>query len=235
MVLSHTAKQILEEKLRSDLRTIPPILVVPTCTDLQKFVPAEKTNGVKPVRIVYVGSVGTWYLLREMAEFFKTLRRGIPEARWTIVTPRPDPLLTETLKTLDPDAYDVRMLTHEDVPEVLRDMQVSLCFIKPVSSKRASCPTKVGESLACGIPVVMTKGVGDCDRLVEKERVGVVVPEFSSRGYQTAVSDLMRLMGEGPALAERCRRVAKEHFDLERGVASYLSFYEALSPMGHRR
>ena len=228
VVLSHVAKEILEERMKKNGSSVT-ILVVPTCADLKKFVPRQENSNKKNLtRIVYVGSVGTWYLVEEMVQFFKILQHRIPEAHLSILTPRPDPLLSYAFKDLNPSAHDIQMLTHEGVPPVLQTMHASLCFIKPVNSKKASCPTKVGESLACGVPVVITKDVGDCDRLVERERVGVVVPDFSPRGYGEALERLIALVREGSALSERCRRVAKENFDLERGVEKYLSFYEAL-------
>ena len=37
-------------------------------------------------------------------------------------------------------------------------------FIKPLV-KIASCPTKFGEYLACGLPVIINKGIGDTEGL----------------------------------------------------------------------
>ena len=231
VVLSHVAKGILENRVKGDGRRVP-MTVIPTCTDLTQFVPKEGPEEPGLTRIVYVGSVGTWYLIGEMVSFFQELHRRIPEARLTILTPRPDPLLLHALRGLDRRSYEIQMLTHEDVPEVLQTMHASLCFIKPVGSKKASCPTKVGESLACGVPLVITRGIGDCDRLVEEERVGVVVSDLSPEGYRGAIEQLIVLRREGLALTERCRRIARDHFNLERGVERYLSLYEELVGKG---
>ena len=227
VVLSQAAKDLLESRLGGNGRLVP-ITVIPTCTDLDAFAPAEAPNPTDLTRIVYVGSVGTWYLMEEMVRFFQELRLRIPAAFLTILTPRPDPILMHALRGLDQSSYDIRMVAHEEVPQNLRTMHVSLCFIKLVESKKASCPTKVGESLACGIPVVITRGVGDCDTLIERERVGVVVSDLTAQGYQQTIERLVALTREGKALRERCRRVAQDYFDLERGVERYLSFYELL-------
>lgn len=226
VVLSHVAKASLEER-RGQNGNPAPVVVIPTCTDLKKFVPHEGLDGAPLRRIVYIGSVGTWYLVREMVQFFQQLLRQIPEAHWTILTPRHESLLFEAVKDLAPSTYEIHMLTHEEVPSVLKMMHASLCFIKPVGSKKASCPTKVGESLACGVPVVMTRGVGDCDTLIEQERVGVVVSNFSLEGYKEAIRKLIALKEE-PLLTERCRRVAQKYFDLEWGIHRYFSFYNSL-------
>ncbi|MBI4436598.1 MAG: glycosyltransferase family 4 protein [Candidatus Omnitrophica bacterium] len=226
VVLSHVAKGLLEQRLEKD-NPFAPIEVIPTCTDLHRFIP-DPVNKNGLTRIVYVGSIGTWYLVREMVEFFQALQERLPEVRWTLLTPRDEPLLTNALRKVDRTSYEIRMLKHEEIPRVLQTAQASLCFIKPVGSKKASCPTKVGESLACGVPVVITRGIGDCDEIVQRERVGVVVTDLSLRGYREAIERLIALRVEGAALAQRCRRVAQDHFDLDRGVEKYLALYERL-------
>jgi len=224
VVLSHVAKDILEDRFGQNGGSRP-VRVIPTCTDLRKFSPRQMQDPSLRWNVAYVGSVGTWYLMPEMIQFFKILQEFLSEAHWAILTPRHDPLLEEWLRELDPSSYSVQRLMHEEVPGVLNRMQASLCFIKPGGSKRASCPTKVGESLACGVPVVITRDVGDCDRLIAKENVGVVVSDLSEASYRTAADQLLALQKD-PELAKRCRRVAKEYFDLEQGVEKYLSFYE---------
>ena len=228
VLLSHVAKGLLENRLRSGGLSVP-ITVVPTCTDLNQFTPEERFNKTGLTRVVYVGSVGTWYLFGEMVQFFQELYQRLPRAHLTILTPRPDPSLTQALKDMAPHTYDIQLLTHEEVPKALRTMHASLCFIKPVGSKKASCPTKVGESLACGVPVVITKDIGDCDQLIERKRVGVVVSDLSKEGYRKAVEQLITLTQEGQDLVRRCRRVAADLFDLERGVEVYLSLYEDMA------
>ena len=52
-----------------------------------------------------------------------------------------------------------------------------LSLIKPCLSKRSSSPTKVGEYLAAGLPVVSTAGIGDCDRQLADGR-GVLLPSL---------------------------------------------------------
>ena len=49
-----------------------------------------------------------------------------------------------------------------------------ISFIRPVPSKVSSSPTKIGEFLGAGLPVVCTSGVGDLDALVTRD-VGTLV------------------------------------------------------------
>ncbi|HEV2248833.1 MAG TPA: glycosyltransferase, partial [Terriglobia bacterium] len=61
--------------------------VIPTCTDLELFRPADATNVGKRCGFVlgYVGSVGTFYLFDEVLECFKELLKMRPEARLLVL------------------------------------------------------------------------------------------------------------------------------------------------------
>ena len=105
---------------------------------------------------------------------------------------------------------------------------VGLSFIKQCLSKTASSPTKIGEYLASGLPVVASSGVGDVDELLIRSRVGVVVPELTMMGYLKAVEEVLALASD-PGTAARCHAVARECLDLEGvGWARYRKLYREL-------
>jgi len=66
----------------------------------------------------------------------------------------------------------VGRLAAGDVAAALRDADAGLSFVKPCVSKLASSPTKIGEYLAIGLPVVSTTGIGDIDQLLSGCRFG---------------------------------------------------------------
>ena len=65
-------------------RKMPPITVIPTCADLDRF-RIQRPLQTDPFVLGYVGSVGTWYLLDEMLRCFVLLREQVPGARLLIV------------------------------------------------------------------------------------------------------------------------------------------------------
>ena len=62
------------------------------------------------------------------------------------------------------------------------------------------------------MPVIINSGIGDCDDIVLREKVGVVVSDFSSGVYEKAIKRLNGLFSEGEALRERCRSTAEKYF-----------------------
>lgn len=107
-------------------------------------------------------------------------------------------------------------------------MDAAVFFIKPVFSKQASAPTKLGELLGCGVPVLANTGVGDMATILAEDRVGVAVSAFDADSLQRGVRDLLALAAE-PDIRERCVDSARRRFALEAGVSKYAAIYDGLA------
>jgi glycosyltransferase involved in cell wall biosynthesis len=196
--------------------------VIPTCVDTTRFRP-RPPNVPPDFGLAYVGSLGTWYMAREMAEFSRCSAALLPE-RPLFLTPD----LGEAARAgIDGTWAAVRSLPAEEVPNWLARARALVCFVRPTFSKSASFPTKVGEAWAAGLPVVVNEGIGDLDALVEQHSAGVVLREFGSASYQAALGRLVLLLRD-PAVGSRCRGIAETRLSLVEGVRQYLEVYERL-------
>ena len=106
-------------------------------------------------------------------------------------------------------------------------MTASIFFIKPLFSKQASAPTKLGELLACGVPCLSNSGVGDMASILNNEQVGLTISSFDRHTLSTALQSLLKL-SELPGIRARCAHVASKYFSLEEGVSLYSNVYESL-------
>lgn len=123
--------------------------------------------------------------------------------------------------------FQVEALAHAEVGRWVAAADGALFFIRPSYAKRASCPTKLGECMACGVPVVANAGVGDVADILSAHRVGSVVSEFTASAYDRAVDELDALRRD-PDASRRCRRVAETGFALDDAVAEYDRIYRSL-------
>jgi glycosyltransferase involved in cell wall biosynthesis len=211
------------------------ISVIPSCVDLSRF--NFRNNGTikaelgfeKKFLFVYTGSLGTWYLLSDMIDFFIIAKERIPNAHFLILTMNKE--IAENIikaKKVKLSDFTIKHVPFKDVPKFLQCSETAVCFIKPVLSKFASSPTKLAEFLASGIPVVMNSGIGDSDEILERERVGVVINNFNIHDYRRSIDDLLSLLDEKEDLKKRCVESAKKYFSLNDGVAKYSKIYQAL-------
>lgn len=208
------------------------ITVIPTCVDLERFFPEAKTAGGLEFTLVYSGSLSTWAMPSEMLRFFAALKIHMAAARFLVLT-REDKLFKSLLNSEKVNAEGISVFSSafEGMRGYLSAANAGVAFYKPGLSRKARCPTKVAEYLACGLPVVINSGIGDTDEIVQKEKVGVIVRDFSREAYGRAIGELEALFSDSKALAVRCRQAAKKYFSLYDGANRYMEVYGRLSAL----
>ncbi len=215
VVLTNAALSILEGRNPLPRAT----RVIPTCVDLDRFVPSP--NHAPPqFGFVYVGSLGTWYRTREMIEFGRVAAE-ILDRPSLFLTPDRDAVARAGLAT---SAIQAVAVEPEDVPAWLARCSATFFFILP---KPAACPTKLGEALACGLPVVANRGIGDVEDILRGRNVGIVLDDFDEETYRHAARQIHAMIGD-PRVARHCRQLAEERLGLAGGIASYRALYEEL-------
>ncbi|MCO5054642.1 glycosyltransferase [Thermomonas sp.] len=207
----------------------PAFTVIPTCADLERFHPQPRPDAAAPFTLGYVGSAGTWYLFDAAVAAFNALREVHPEARWLIVNRGGHAYIRERLSAaaVPEDAVELLEASHAQVPALMARMDAGVFFIKPVFSKQASAPTKLGEFLGCGIPCLANGGVGDMAQILREGGVGVAVDAFDGDSLRAGVQALLALTASAD-IQSRCRAVAEREFSLAEGVARYRAVYRSL-------
>jgi len=212
---------------------MPRFEVITTCADLELFRPGQADPASRPAErpftLGYVGSVGVWYLFDETLRCFVLLRERLPNARLHILNRGGHDHIRERMAALniDPAAVQIEEADHVGVAQAMQQMDAGIFFIKPVYSKTASAPTKLGEFLGCGVPCLGNRGVGDMATILENEKVGVALDRFEESSMHDAINRLLMLT-QTPGIHARCREVALRHFSLEQGVQSYNRVYREL-------
>jgi len=212
------------------------ITVIPCCVDFDHF-PLATAERRKSARdrlaipadahvLAYLGSLGAWYMLDEMLDFFKLYQSRHDAARFLFVTPdEPHAIrLVAAARGIDPDRLLIAAATRDEVPGLLAAADLGIFFIRPVFSKTASSPTKMGEMLAVGLPILANAGVGDVEAMVEDMECGVAVRDFTSEGYTEALGRLGSLDGS----PDERRRKALPWFDVKLGIERYDRVYRSL-------
>lgn len=193
-----------------------PIEVIPTCADIERFANRPARPGGR--HLVWCGSVGTWYRLDLAAPLAAAL-----ELPLTVLTRQAD----DARRILAASTAAIRSVAPERLPEELFAGDIGLCLYRESFSRIASAPTRFAEYLAAGMPSIVTPGIGDLGELVERYRVGVVLRGEDSRAFEVAAREMRELLAD-PDLSDRCRRLASERFDVDRGSAQYAALYRDL-------
>jgi glycosyltransferase involved in cell wall biosynthesis len=210
--------------------------VIPCCVDLARFRFSEQERAQRrkelglddQFTIVYSGSLDGWYLTDTMADFFASVVRRNPKAHMLWLTTGSHDRVRELMRgrNISKENFSVLSVAAADVPSYLAAADAGLSFIKRCVSKVASSPTKNGEYLACGLPVIINEGIGDSDALVDQWQAGVLIEEFNETEFEAAAREI-EAMVVAPEARVKARRVAEQLFHLETvGGARYAALYE---------
>jgi glycosyltransferase involved in cell wall biosynthesis len=232
----------LTEAGKREMETWPcyrkaPIQVIPCSADFELFrlvQPLQRAQsrdlmGIREESLVisYLGSVGMWYMLDEMLGLFKQIKNQYPGAIFLFITLEPaDSILKAAKKfNLTTEDFVIRPAGREEVPIFIAASDINLFFIKQSYSKIASSPTKLGEILAMGLPVICNNRVGDVEEIVQTMNAGIVIEDFNAESYNRVVGSIPALLKKHPA---EIRSNAIEYYTLDNAIKKYAQVYNCL-------
>jgi len=236
--LTNKAKdEIISWKIGSDVSK--KITVIPCCCDLTLFNPvfdnySPKYNEVKTIidskgidyLYVYLGAIGTWYMLDDMLQFYKAALKSNNRAGMLFITTEdPNSIYKRANHYKIPiDKIIITESSRAEVPQLLTLGNMGLFFIKPTFSKQASSPTKQAELMAMGLPIICNSGVGDTDWIVQKFQSGLLIEKFSEEEYNKTLAVSKNYKFDN----NKIRAGASEYFSLKKGIKSYLQVYHTI-------
>lgn len=234
----------LTERVVPELHQLSPdmsatISVIPCCADFEHFVLPTAEQRFSTRRelglpadayvLSYLGSLGTWYMLKEMLQLFGEAAAQREDIHFLLITRDWREEHESLVSNLGLAHLRARIHVHEarrdQVPSYIGCSDLMLSFIKPAYSKIASSPTKMAEALAVGVPVVSNAGIGDIDTMTDRLSAGAVINLDDPNSLSNIVSSLDSLKDMG---GHALRARAKIELDLEVAELSYKNIYEQM-------
>lgn len=219
ITLTHAAIPVLVERYGDDVAD--KAHVITTCVDTGRFVPTEMPQ-VQPLRLLLAGTINAYYDVPLMLRLAERARARIG-AELHVVTPSS----TRWDDRLDAVAASRQAASPWVMHEIVAACHagLSVCREDAGISLKGSMPTKIGEFLASGRPVVVNRSLGDAGALLEEKRCGIALEAESDTAIDDAIDRLTEMVND-PDTSERCRAVALEQFDLDDAVERLLTIYE---------
>jgi len=216
-----------------------PLEVIPCSADLALFNPDKITDAEKEILkaelnithddivISYLGSIGGWYLVDEMMRFCKILCDKIPATKLLFISPhRHEEIRIAAAKAgIMEERVIIQKANRQQVPRLLSLSKYSVFFIRPCYSKQSSSPTKHGEIMAMGIPLITNSGVGDVETIVNRFNAGIIIGSFAEEEYKKAADKIAAGISFS---TDDIRKGAKEFYSLEEANKKYISIYNRI-------
>ena len=197
--------------------------VIPTCTDLQLFSPIKGSHrSFKTIKICHLGAVETRYEFKKVCEFINNLSKTI-DIELTIINKGEHKYIKSILQSSEFSniKYTLLEAKYSDVGRIISNSNFGIFFPKRGFYLNGYFPTKLGEFLSCGIPVITTAINDDVDNIIRDHRIGITT-DLENLPNKDLLFDLMQSKG----IEEKCRAVAETKFSAKLGAKNYMDLYE---------
>jgi glycosyltransferase involved in cell wall biosynthesis len=211
--LAHALFPILERRTKR----LPKIrAVVPTCVDIDLF----EFNGELPKQktLLLSGVFNNFYDIELTRELICELKSLLDlKVVWCKGS-------ESDRETLDVGEDEIRVRKQSQMPEEIAEstLGIALCKLDAGDSLAGVMPTKIAEFLSVGRPVIISAGMGDLDKIIEKNDVGIVL---SSIYDHRSVAVKLRNLIADRSLPARCRSVAESVFNMKTAILTYEALY----------
>jgi len=188
LCVSNAYKKHLDEK--HGLKGVN-IGVLPGGADSDKFYFDENLRrqtreqlGIKDRFIlVYAGNMHPWQMFSRSIEVFKIIKSIEKKAHFLILTPFKDEAMAYINKMhLPKNDYTLLSVEHSHMPAHLNAADLGLLLRENHLLNKVASPTKFSEYVMCGLPVMMSEGIGDYSETMKSQRFGMVIHDNENEG-----------------------------------------------------
>lgn len=183
----------------------------------------------------YVGTMVAWQCRDEMFALFGKLHKLYPEIFFAVLTPENDWAVTrELLERNEIPEKDclVREVPFEQVSAAVSQFNAGVMLRKWSPVNRVASPTKFGEMVAAGVPIVATDGIGDYSDDVRNNNFGLIIPhqeldavDFSDETCAAIRALMEKRLNEDPDFISRTSAFCEKNLIWERHVTDMAWLY----------
>ena len=190
--------------------------VIPTCVQISKFLPSPMPKG--QITCLLSGTFNDYYDISRIKEVLDEIKKEID---LRVIWARGGESASQSLGVGEDLIISA---SHSEMPKIVQDSHfgIAICKQENLDSLAAAVPTKIGEFLASGRPVIVSKGIGDLDEMLENTRTGVVLDHSDS--LKTIAQKVLHLISDRET-PNRCRELAMQNFDMEKAIDKYTMIY----------
>jgi hypothetical protein len=164
ITLSHISKKIIFKNFKIDKKKIH---VIPTFTNFKKFKNNLKITPIDKIIFGYVGNVGMNYEFNKVIKFFEYFDKI--NNNWELIIANNQISKIPLIETLPfKKKIKLKKVKFSQMNKFYSKIDLCVYFLNKKFSKKASCPTKLGELIATNTPFITNSKIGDINQIILK-------------------------------------------------------------------
>lgn len=238
ITLTFAAREILINSFEVDAEKVT---VIPTCANRALFFPANNREkqelrakfgfSQNEVIFIHTGTTTGWYDFDSELKIFNELYKQGYAHHFIVLTRDDHALICQKFSNYDlpKSCYTLKEAELSAVRDWLILSDYAIFFIKPSFSKQASSPTKFAEMIACYLPSITNKGVGDMDYFMSQNNVGLALDiNDIANNLSSALDKITEYMKEFSVNPAVYTEIFDKHFSKEIAIDKYNAVYETI-------
>lgn len=214
IVISEFLKGYFEKHLGEKAK----IFKMPIIVDTDRFFSDHQKNRFVNKKIIYCGNLDHHSEIIELLESFERISNDFPEWSLEVIGPISDLSVMSVFNSfiynnsLEERVVFVGSVPRAEIPERLRDGDIMVLPRASGTFSNAGFPTKLGEYLATGKPVIVTDTGDICEYLKDKVSAYLVLPN-DINAFAGVLSYVISNYAEAIEVGQNGRMVAMREFD----------------------
>lgn len=208
------------------------ITVIPSCFDQKKFsFDSKARTEIRSLYgmpedckvICYSGGLALWQRVNDIIALFEKLALINSHYRFLFLT-KEIAQLQELLRSsrLPSDRVVVESCAQEEVYRFLSAADVGIIMREDTTVNNVASPIKIGEYLGCGLPLILTKGIGDFSELIPRTGIGLLLDETGDPAMQ--ICAFMEKL-DVVKIRDQAINFSNDHFSNEAHLQEYENLY----------
>ena len=230
VVLEECAKCLLQDTY--NISNVP-LKVIRTCTDVKRYPKREHVLNKENSALCFVFLGGARFPYRpDLALILieKLIKHGV-DCNIDFINEGDRGIIENAIDLTSIPKEKVRILRceHSEIPNVLATYDCGIVMVESSYWRRVCSPTKMGEYLAGGVPVISLEGIDAIDELAQRTLCVATVSseellgQFQEGRVEQLVS-FIRLI----SVTQECQKLALEEFDLDSAGKLYVELYSEM-------
>ena len=220
--LTIDAKKILIKDLKINKNKIN---IIPTCVNTNEF----KLKSYKKkdyINFCHLGSIETAYNIDKVLKIFLYFLNQNSKNKLLFFTNQNSRALEKKILQykIPNKNYLILKIQKSELIKKMKVIDIGIFYCNKNYSIQASFPTKIGEFLSSGIPILCNDFNKDIKNLINQNKIGLI-SNFQKSKFLLVYRDLKKLLNN-KQIKKRCRKVAEDKLSLIKGSKKFLKLYE---------
>ncbi len=240
VMVSNSMQAFLEKK--HGLK-VPDYKILPCCVHSQGFgLSSESRELIREKKgfrdkfvLIYLGSLSVWQWPEAMFTLFAELHSRMKDSIFYLLIPEYDHSKAHEYIAkfnLPHDSYLLEEVPHSEVGGIIGVADAGLLLRESHDVNTVSSPTKFGEYLAAGLPVILTGGIGDYSAMTDELNIGLTVSLNEAKPEEPELLRLISFISDirnnREIWATRCRKAAVDFLEWDHAGKQLSDLYQKI-------